>query len=116
MRLNRVASFGGLISTISAPRHERRHDVVRAFLKWPGGKSWIAESLACSIRPWLKGKYVEPFLGSGAVFLALAPRYALLSDNNFALISALDSIRDNPKAILHALWRFSNTKECYYRV
>src|SRR5437868_606257 len=43
------------------------------FLKWPGGKRWAARQIAEVIRPWLRGRYFEPFLGGGAVFFRTMP-------------------------------------------
>lgn len=52
---------------------------VDPFLKWPGGKRWIARELAQYIVSRLKSHYYEPFLGGGAVFFALQPKKATLS-------------------------------------
>src|SRR6266550_8227463 len=38
------------------------------FLKWPGGKRWLAPVLAHVFKDKFTGKYYEPFLGSGSVF------------------------------------------------
>ncbi len=51
-------------------------------LKWPGGKRWVAPLLASLLRQELSGTYFEPMLGSGAVFLKLAPTSAHLADMN----------------------------------
>ncbi len=91
-------------------------DSVRPFLKWPGGKRWLAPWLAEIIRPELGGSYYEPFLGGGAVFLQLSPATAVLSDLNEDLITTLDTIRNYPERVVHAAWRFTNTKTCYERV
>jgi DNA adenine methylase len=86
------------------------------FLKWPGGKRWLAPLLAEIVRPDLKGTYFEPFLGGGAVFLQLNPERAVLSDVNPDLISFLETIRQCPRQVVNAVWRYTNTKECYYKV
>lgn len=86
------------------------------FLKWPGGKRWLAPLLVQIIRPELKRTYFEPFLGAGAVFLSLSPKQAVLSDCNEDLITTLRIIRENSAAVVEAVHRFSNTNECYYQV
>lgn len=91
-------------------------DGPKPFLKWPGGKRWLAPLLKLIIRPELRGTYYEPFLGTGAVFLMLKPKRAVVSDISGELISCLDTLRSNPDEVLHAVWRFSNTKECYQHV
>lgn len=91
-------------------------DMVSPFLKWPGGKRWLTGLLVPLLRQRLAGKYFEPFLGSGAMFLALQPRDALLSDINEELVQALRVIADRPEEVVGAVWRLSNTAECYYRM
>src|SRR5262245_58207726 len=86
------------------------------FLKWPGGKRWLARRLAEILRPELTGTYWEPFLGAGVVFLQLRPERAVLSDVNADLIRCLRTVRRYPRAVVNAIWRFSNTEECYYQV
>lgn len=62
----------------------------RPFLKWAGGKSQLLAQFARYYPPELAAgriqRYVEPFLGGGAVFLEIAQRYAIgcayLSDAN----------------------------------
>jgi DNA adenine methylase len=50
------------------------------------------------------------------MFLGLNPDRALLSDVNPRLIEFLRTIRENPRAVVDAVWRFSNSKACYDRV
>lgn len=63
------------------------------FLKWAGGKRWFADR-CLHLLPREYGKYIEPFLGSGAMFFALQPGNALLSDLNGDLINCYRAIRD----------------------
>jgi DNA adenine methylase len=71
---------------------------VSPFLKWAGAKRWMAKQMAEIIGP-VKGVYYEPFLGSGAVFFALNPRRAYLSDWNPNLINAYIGVRDDAARI-----------------
>lgn len=89
---------------------------VRPFLKWPGGKRWIAPFLARVLRAELRGRYYEPFVGAGATFLALRPRLATLSDANGELVSFLRIVRRFPEAVVDGVHRLSNSRECYYDV
>ena len=89
---------------------------IKPLLKWPGGKRWLAPELAPILGEECRGRYFEPFLGGGAVFLALQPESAVLSDNNAELIESLSVLRSAPGGILDRLWRLSNSEECYYRV
>src|SRR5687767_10996747 len=67
---------------------------IAPFLKWAGGKQWLLPIL----KPLLSGgstnrKYIEPFLGGGAVFLAARPANACLSDSNQELIDCYRAMR-----------------------
>lgn len=68
------------------------------FLKWAGGKRWLASKILSTIDS-ISGRYIEPFLGGGAIFFALRPRQALLSDTNDELINAYCAIRDDPECV-----------------
>ena len=85
-------------------------------LKWPGGKRWLAPKLRELISMKLQKIYFEPFLGAGSVFLSTGPERSVLSDINRELIDCLQTIRDDPETVLRAIWRYSNTSACYYRV
>lgn len=76
------------------PRINLKGSVV-PFLKWAGGKRWFAERYL-NLIPNNYTRYVEPFLGSGAMFFALRPREALISDLNPDLINCYCTIRDAP--------------------
>src|ERR1039458_2813130 len=73
------------------------------FLKWPGGKRWLAVELAKLIRPILSGVYYEPFLGGGATFFELAPRRAVLSDINADLVNVYLQVQKNHRTLLERL-------------
>ncbi len=64
------------------------------FLKWPGGKRWLISNYSSLLDVEFK-RYVEPFLGGGAVFFHLAPTTAVLSDINRDLIACYDLIKQN---------------------
>lgn len=88
----------------------------KPFLKWPGGKRWIAKELAHVIAARLSYRYYEPFLGGGAVFFALHPKDASLSDINVDLINVYRQVRDNPDEILTQLEQMPVTRSNYYRI
>jgi DNA adenine methylase len=70
------------------------------FLKWAGGKRWLAPHLGQIFGTPLTTRLVEPFLGSGSVFFALRPPDALLADSNAELIAAFRGVRRNPGGVL----------------
>lgn len=86
-------------------------------LKWAGGKRWfVARHL--DLVPAHFERYIEPFLGSGALFFALRPAVAMLSDLNSDLINLYSCIRESPAALAGILAKHQrmHSPEHYYRV
>jgi DNA adenine methylase len=87
---------------------EQRSVAVRPILKWAGGKRQLLPELR-PFYPRVFTRYVEPFLGSGAVFLdlhnsgLLAGRRVALSDINADIIGCYRVVRDRPEAVVGAL-------------
>jgi DNA adenine methylase len=92
-------------------------DHCNPFLKWAGGKRWFV-SRYLDFLPSRFDRYVEPFLGSGALFFALRPRKAILADLNPDLISTYLAIQNNWKKVLRVLREYDrrHSKEFYYLV
>jgi len=78
------------------------------FLKWAGGKRQLLPQLRRFFPPTFE-TYIEPFLGSGAVFFdlhasgVLNGRVAVLSDGNADLVGCYCALRDEPDAIIAGL-------------
>lgn len=92
---------------------------VEPFLKWVGGKRWLLHKYS-DLFPSKFNRYIEPFLGSGAVFFhiygnAIKKRY-ILSDLNTDLINTYKQVRDNCDSVIKYLKEFKNTKFDYYKV
>jgi DNA adenine methylase len=87
----------------------------KSFLKWAGGKTRYAATLA-SIAPPFTGRYWEPFLGSGALFFELSPTSAVLSDANVELIICFQSVAKDPHAVMKLLDAMPNTPEYFAAV
>jgi DNA adenine methylase len=78
---------------------------VRPFLKWAGGKGQLLAAFEDYYpRASEIGGYVEPFLGSGAVFFhvqgLLKPKRVFLSDGNAELIEAFEAVRDDVEGVI----------------
>lgn len=89
------------------------------FLRWAGGKRWLARVLNDPIRKLLsqsKGRYIEPFLGAGAMFFAVAPSKSIISDANSDLINCFIQVREAPDFLLSRLSRIPVTAADYYAV
>lgn len=84
------------------------------FLKWAGGKRWLAPLIQEKIGK-VKRLYIEPFLGSGAIFFSLSPRRALLNDTNAELINAYDAIKKNyPLVVNYLQYHQKHHSQKYY--
>lgn len=86
-------------------------------LKWAGGKRWFAARYR-NLLPTKFETYVEPFVGSGALFFSLLPERAVLSDANKDLINLYRVIRDNP-GILEGKMRLHqrlHNKDYFYKI
>lgn len=88
---------------------------LKPFIKWAGGKRWLVKQGAFKL-PEFQGKYIEPFLGGGAVFFHHAPARALLSDINPRLIEVYQAVKDDWHLVLQELRRMQrlHSKTFYY--
>lgn len=84
-------------------------------LKWAGGKRQMLKELLPLV-PEYKGKYIEPFVGGGAMFFALEPEKAILSDSNEELIHLYKTIRLKANLVIEELKQMHNSEEDYYRI
>jgi DNA adenine methylase len=111
MRAVRSSSKGGKTQAAvqsQLPIASAGNGFAKPFVKWAGGKTQLLAQLAQFYPP--KGsveRYIEPFLGSGAVYFhvksMVEPRQALLWDNNQELVDAFTAVRDNVDAVIRQL-------------
>ena len=90
---------------------------IKPILKWPGGKFRLLGAILPLLPPGKR--LVEPFVGSGAVFMNTDyPRY-LLADINPDLIGFYRSLADEGKKFIGVCRRLftaaANAPEAYYR-
>lgn len=83
-------------------------------LKWPGGKRKLLKEIFPLIGRF--NSYYEPFVGGGALFFALHPARAYLSDANPELINVYVQVRDNVDALVGELRKLLNSEAEYYQV
>ena len=76
--------------------------MAKPFLKWVGGKASILPELIKRV-PETYGTYWEPFVGGGALFFALAPAKAVLSDTNRKLMYAFEAVKNKPEETMEQL-------------
>ncbi len=87
------------------------------FLKWAGGKRWLIQNYQ-HLLPTEFEVYREPFVGGGAVFFALQPKKAVLSDANERLIECYSQVRDAPEQLLKLMkaHQRAHDQDYYYAV
>jgi DNA adenine methylase len=86
-------------------------------VKWVGGKTRLLGALAARA-PTSFRCYHEPFVGGGALFFHLAPRAAILSDDNAELVACYRAVQTDVEDVISALARH-RTEHCaayYYAV
>jgi DNA adenine methylase len=89
----------------------------RPFVKWAGGKAQILPALQAHVPPSYR-TYYEPFVGGGALFFALAPARAVLSDANLRLVRTWRAVRDNVEALIQVLTECArkHSPEFFYEI
>jgi len=90
-------------------------DVPKPFLKWVGGKRQLILQMN-DYFPKEFNKYIEPFLGGGAIFFYLLPETAILIDVNKELINTYNIIKNNVSELIKSLKKHKNEKDYYYEV
>lgn len=88
----------------------------RPFLKWPGGKYRLLQSIQALLP---KGKcLIEPFVGSGAVFLNSSYDRYILNDANIDLIRLYQILQREGESFIQYCSRYFvtryNTEQKYY--
>lgn len=89
-------------------------------LKWVGNKQRFAQYIASAF-PDEYGKYIEPFLGSGAVLGAMKPTNAVAGDVIGPLIELWNMLKEDPERLLNSYERnwheyVENPKDTYRKI
>lgn len=87
-------------------------------MRWAGGKRWLARQLAPLLLSRMQSSctYLEPFLGSGAMFFAIQPLKAILSDLNEDLITTYKQVASSPEIITNHLRSIPSTRMDYEEI
>ena len=95
----------------------KNNKLVAPFLKWVGGKRQlmpsIVEHLPQNINDY---KYIEPFIGGGAVLFNLQPKNAIINDFNEELINVYQVIKNNLDELIADLKKHKNEAEYFYSI
>lgn len=99
----------------------------RPFLKWAGGKTDLVPELLRLVPSWWwergrrkRPRYHEPFLGAGALYLAMVRKLgkidAFLADDNRELVNTWRTVLDDPTGVAAWLARQGVGERDYYRI
>ena len=97
----------------AAPSTRRQEP--RPFVKWAGGKRQLLAAILKHIRKGY-GTYHEPFLGGGAVFFAIRPPKAFLSDSNERLVRCYKGIRNDVAKVIQLLKGFKKDRDFFLKM
>lgn len=96
--------------------------MAKPIIKAVGGKSQLLPAL-CERLPLRFDRYVEPFVGGGALFFELYERgltdeRTVLADSNESLINLYQVVQRDPTRLLRLLqgYRFAHSKDLYSKV
>lgn len=76
-------------------------------LKWAGGKTQLLEQIQARL-PMTYNNYYEPFIGSGAVWLSICPKTAVINDSNEQLINLYRQLKAAPESLIEILESFDS--------
>ena len=81
-------------------------------LKWAGGKKQMLDILLREAPNKYK-KYIEPFVGGGALFFALQNPDSLISDSNEELINLYKTVATNVEDVISLLKNMEKQSEFF---
>jgi DNA adenine methylase len=85
----------------------------RPILRWAGSKRKLLPKLIACV-PQSFDRYIEPFLGSACLFLALKPKKAVLGDFNHELMKTYSVLRKLPSEVAEAVHNMPSSVAYYY--
>lgn len=87
----------------------------RPLLKWAGGKTQLLDDLLPKV-PDEYGRFIEPFIGGGALFFKVKPQNGIIADSNPELVNLYRAVAENVHAVIKQLAQYRNTEEMFYEV
>ena len=88
---------------------------LKPFLKWAGGKTQLLNEIKPLI-PQYKGKYIEAFIGGGALFFSLNTPGSIIADSNPELVNTYKEVANHPEELIALLKQFKNEETEFYKI
>lgn len=94
-----------------------KNPLVKPFVKWVGGKKQLMDYINL-YKPKSFGRYYEPFVGGGSVFMSFQHSKTTINDFNSELINVYKVVRDDVDNLIMKLKVHdeNNSKEYYYEL
>lgn len=86
----------------------------KPFLKWAGGKTQMISDIL-KFAPTNFNKYIEPFIGGGAVYFNLNHPKSIISDSNEELIITYRQVKENVEEVIEILENYTNSEDFFYK-
>lgn len=93
----------------------KKEDIPTPILKWAGGKTQLLPDILTRM-PRQYNKYIEPFVGGGALFFCLNNGNSVIADSNPELINLYNQVANNCDIVIDELSKYRNDEEMYYEV
>lgn len=90
----------------------------KPILKWAGGKRQLIAELKSALPPKGYNRYIEPFVGGGALLFALQPAQAIINDFNWELTNMYTVIREHSDELISVLaeYKEKHDENFYYHI
>ncbi|AVX19226.1 DNA adenine methylase [Carboxydocella sporoproducens DSM 16521] len=88
---------------------------IKPLVKWAGGKTQLLDTIT-KFLPESFDRYIEPFIGGGALYFFLEPEKPIIIDKNHELINFYRVVRDNLDEMIEELTSYKNDAEFYYYI
>ena len=87
-------------------------------VKWVGGKRQLLSALLPYVKKQPYTRYIEPFIGGGALLLALLPEKAIINDYNKELINVYEVIQNDVSSLIACLMEHEkkHSKAYFYAI
>ncbi len=92
-----------------------KEEIVGPILKWAGGKTQMLGDLIPRMPNDYK-KYIEPFIGGGALYFKLQNEKSIIADSNPELINMYREVADHCDQVIEVLKEYKNDEEMFYSV
>lgn len=87
----------------------------KPFLKWAGGKTQLIPEIL-NYSPTKFNKYIEPFIGGGALFFNLRHEKSIIADLNEELIISYEQVKNNVHEVISILETYINNEDFFYKI